>query len=217
MPTEVAAPDARRPAIFSPLDARGKILLALAYVIAVVALPAGYWRALGALGLVLAFVLGLAGVSFRTMLVRWLPFAAVVGFIALTIAPGLSARTGESLLSTVLTILAKNSLAFLMMLTLGITTPWPELLRALRRLGMPVVLVGTLMFMERFVHVLREELGRMVIARRARSFGRRQGLPWELLTSLVAMLLLRSFERSERVHSAMLARGWDGTLRSLED
>ena len=109
MPTEVAAPDARRPAIFSPLDARGKILLALAYVIAVVALPAGYWRALGALGLVLAFVLGLAGVSFRTMLVRWLPFAAVVGFIALTIAPGLTAHADKALMRVVLDNLIGNA------------------------------------------------------------------------------------------------------------
>jgi len=27
---------------------------------------------------------------------------------------------------------------------------------------------------------------------------------------------LRSFERAERVHSAMLARGWDGTIHNLD-
>jgi cobalt/nickel transport system permease protein len=71
--------------------------------------------------------------------------------------------------------------------------------------------------MERYVHVLGDELRRMTTARRARSFGRRSWLSWSLLTSMIAMLLLRSFERSERVHLAMLARGWNGTIRGLED
>jgi len=33
---------------------------------------------------------------------------------------------------------------------------------------------------------------------------------------MLGMLLLRSLERAERVHSAMLARGWDGNFRSLD-
>jgi cobalt/nickel transport system permease protein len=34
---------------------------------------------------------------------------------------------------------------------------------------------------------------------------------------MISMLLMRSFERAERVQGAMTARGWDGTLRTLED
>ena len=48
-------------------------------------------------------------------------------------------------------------------------------------------------------------------------FGPGNVLSWTLLTSMIAMLLLRSFERAERVHDAMIARGWDGTIRTLED
>jgi cobalt/nickel transport system permease protein len=71
--------------------------------------------------------------------------------------------------------------------------------------------------MERYLHVLFDELGRMTIARRARTFRPGGLVSWTLLTSLISMLLLRSFERSERVHDAMIARGWDGTLRTLDD
>ena len=71
--------------------------------------------------------------------------------------------------------------------------------------------------MERYVHVLTDELSRMITARRARSFRRGGILTWSLITGMLGMLLLRSFERAERVHAAMVARGWDGTIRSLED
>ncbi len=77
------------------------------------------------------------------------------------------------------------------------------------------VLVATLHFMSRYVHVLLDELGRMIQARRSRSF-RRSGPDWGLLTGLIGVLFLRSMERGERVHAAMLARGWDGTIRTLD-
>jgi cobalt/nickel transport system permease protein len=71
--------------------------------------------------------------------------------------------------------------------------------------------------MERYRHVLVDELHRMSTARRARTFSRRGTLAWTLLTGLIAMLFLRTFERAERVHGAMISRGWDGVLRTLDD
>jgi cobalt/nickel transport system permease protein len=199
------------------LDARLKLLFALAFVLAVVVSPAGHWRLLGALGLLLSFVIGMSGASPRTLFLRWLSFLALVGFLAVMVAPGLPASAQLGTLPVVLTILAKNSLAILAMLILAESTPWRELLWAMRRLGVPRPLVSTLELMERYLHVLRDELGRMLTARRARSFRAGGSLSWGLLTGMIAMLLLRSLERADRVHAAMTARGWDGTLRSLED
>jgi cobalt/nickel transport system permease protein len=71
--------------------------------------------------------------------------------------------------------------------------------------------------MYRYLHVLTEELDRMVKARRSRTFRRSGRLDWVLLTGLIGILFLRAFERGERVHAAMLARGWDGTIRTLDD
>jgi cobalt/nickel transport system permease protein len=199
------------------LDARFKLLLALAFVVAVVVTPPGQWRVLGVLGLVLSLLIGLSGVSPRTLFLRWLSFLALVGFLTVLVAPGLPASARLGALPVMLTILAKNSLAILMMLVLAETTPWRELLRAMRRLGLPRPLLATLELMERYLHLLRDELVRMLTARRARSFRTSGGLSWGLLTGMIAMLLLRSLERAERVHAAMTARGWDGTLRSLDD
>ena len=199
------------------VDGRFKLLFAIFYVIVVIATPAGWWRTLGVLALVLVFLIGLCGISPRWLLLRWLGFLALVGMLTAVAAPGLAARSGVGLLTAALSILAKNSLAFVMMLILAAITSWHDLLLAMRRLGAPRVLVATLELMVRYLHVLGEELDRMRTARRARSFHPRSDWSWTMLTSMVSVLLLRSLERSERVHSAMLARGWDGTMRSLEE
>jgi cobalt/nickel transport system permease protein len=198
------------------LDARLKLIATLAYIIAVVATPIGGWRLLAAEGLVLAFVIGLSGVPPRELIRRWLGFLLLVGFLALMVARAHPSRAELGAAAVVLTILAKNSLAFLATLVLASVTPFRILLVAMRRLGMPAVLVATLQFMYRYMHVLTDELDRMVKARRSRTFRRSGRLDWVLLTGLIGILFLRAFERGERVHAAMLARGWDGTIRTLD-
>ncbi|WP_165222165.1 cobalt ECF transporter T component CbiQ [Aquisphaera insulae] len=199
------------------VDARLKLILAVCYVVAVVAVPPGRWKVLAVLALVLAFVIGVSGASLQVLLRRWAGLLLLSGFLAVTIAPGIAARRGETVGEVVLSIVARNGLALLMMLTLAEVTPFPVLLRALGRLGVPRVLIETLEFMERYIHVLLEELERMATARRARSFRNRRWLPWTTLSGLIGVLLIRSLDRAERVHSAMLARGWDGNLRRLDD
>ena len=181
-----------------------------------VATPVGWWRPLAAEALSLAFVVGLSGVPPRELLARWLGFLVLVGFLALMVAPAHPMRAELGVARVLLTILAKNSLAFLAMLVLVNVTPFRKLLVAMRRLGMPAVLVSTLQFMYRYLHVLADELDRMVKARRSRTFRRSGRLDWGLLTGLIGVLFLRAFERGERVHAAMISRGWDGTIRTLD-
>jgi cobalt/nickel transport system permease protein len=199
------------------LDARVKLVAALGFILIVLGTPFGAWTALAVEGLVLAFVVGLAGIPPRELLRRWLAFFVLVGFLTLMVAPAHPARAHHGLWVVTATILLKNSLALVTMLVLAGTTPFARLLAALRKLGVPPVLVATLQFMDRYRHVLLEELDRMSTARRARTFNRRDSLAWSLLTGLIGMLFLRTFERAERVHGAMVARGWDGVLRTLED
>ena len=113
--------------------------------------------------------------------------------------------------AVILTILAKNSLAFLAMLVLAAVTPWRLLIRAMHKLGVPRVLVATLLFMERYVHVLADELGRMTIARRARSFRRGNILSWTTAHEHdrhALPPLLRACGSSPRRHDRP-GMGWD--------
>jgi cobalt/nickel transport system permease protein len=199
------------------LDARLKLIVAVVFVIVAIATPIGHWRASGAEGLVLAFAIGLAGIPPRELARRWLSLFVLVAFLTAMVAPAHPARARYGLPVVASSILIKNGLALATMLVLAGTTPFPILLTALRKLGVPLVLVATLQFMERYRSVLLDELDRMATARRARTFRRRQSLSWSLLGGLIGMLFLRTFERAERVHGAMIARGWSGTIRSLDD
>jgi cobalt/nickel transport system permease protein len=199
------------------LDARIKLVVALSFILIVLGTPFGAWTALGVEALFLAFVIGVAGIPPRELARRWLALFVLLGFLTLMVAPANPARARFGLWVVASTILFKNSLAVLTMLVLADTTPFHGLLSAVRKLGMPAVLVATLQFMDRYRYVLLNELDKMTTARRARTFNRRDSLAWGLLTGLIGLLFLRTFERSERVYGAMVARGWDGTIRSLDD
>jgi cobalt/nickel transport system permease protein len=198
------------------LDPRASLVLTVAFVVGVVATPPGSWRVLAAEGLTIAFAVGLSGVAPSSLLRRWLGFVVPVGFLAAVVAPGHPARAYLGVVGVALAIVVKNSLAFTAMMVLAHVVPFRSLLAAMGRLGMPPLVVSTLQFMERQIHILGDELGRMVQARRSRTFRRSGRLDFGLLSGLIGTLFLRSFERGERVHAAMLARGWDGTARTLD-
>ena len=198
------------------LDPRIKLIATAAFVVGVVATPMGWWGGLAAEGLILAFLIGLSGVPPRTLAARWLGFLLLFGFLSLMVAPARPERATHGLPVVAATLLVKDSLAFLATLLLVQVTPFHKILTAMRRLGAPIVLVATLQFMSRYLFVLTGELDRRVAARRARTFRRSGRLDWGLLTGLIGVLFLRAFERGERVHAAMLARGWDGTVRTLD-
>ena len=199
------------------LDSRVKLIGTVLFVLIVIATPPGAWRYFGVEGIFLSFVIGLAGLPPRELARRWLGLFLLVGFLTIMVAPAHPARVRYGLAVVAASILIRNGLALLTMLVLAGTTPFPKLLSALRKLGVPPVLVATLQFMDRYRYVLLDELSRMAIARRARSFHRGNSLSWSLLGGLIGMLFLRTFERGERVHDAMIARGWSGVIRNLDD
>jgi cobalt/nickel transport system permease protein len=199
------------------LDPRLKILATVAFAVLAVLIPVGRWRLLLAGALVLAFLIGLSGLRPGPLVRRWLALLPVVAFLAAMIAPGHPASAEHGPWAVGLTIVGRNGLAMLAVLLLGHVTPLPALIGGLGRLGAPTVVLSTLQIMARYLYVLSDEFDRMALARRARTFRRSPLDTWRGGASLIASLFLRSFERGERVHSAMLARGWDGTPRSLDD
>jgi cobalt/nickel transport system permease protein len=120
-----------------------------------------------------------------------------------------------------LSIALKSWLSVQMAILLTATTPLPDLLVAMRSLRLPRLLVAILGLMWRYLAVLGDEAMRMIRAREARSgsWTERSGgtLGWRasVTGAMAGSLFLRGYERSERIYDAMLARGYDGTIRSL--
>jgi cobalt/nickel transport system permease protein len=107
---------------------------------------------------------------------------------------------------------------------LASSTPFPELLQAMRAVGIPRLLVAMFGLMWRYTFVLVDEALRLMRARAARSgqgaeTGKRSGgsLAWRARVTggMAGSLFLRAFERSDRIYVAMLSRGYDGEVRTL--
>jgi cobalt/nickel transport system permease protein len=215
------------------LDARVKLVLALATVLCTSLLPAGSWLALVALtALVWAAVLG-SGVGLAVILRRSLvalPFLLVAVTIVFSL-PGrpifrlplgvVTLTATDAGLLRFLTIVWKSWISVQAALLLTATTHFLDVLRALRALRLPNIMVAIMSFMYRYLFILVDEAQRLLRARACRSAapegngGGRVLWRAKVTGQLVGTLFLRSFERSERVYVAMLSRGYAGELRSL--
>ncbi len=96
------------------------------------------------------------------------------------------------------------------------TTTGPEILRGAERLRLPRQLVAIAGFTLRYFNVVGEELRRMRLARRQRGDDARWLWQSRAATRGIGALAVRTLERGERVHVAMLARGYDGRMPSLQ-
>ncbi|HEX6148724.1 cobalt ECF transporter T component CbiQ [Nocardioides sp.] len=198
-----------------------KILGLLGFVLVVVATPREWFLAYAGYLAVLAGVVAVSRVPFRYLLPRlvvelpFVMFAVLLPFIAhgpqvqvLGIGlsePGLLAAWG---------LLAKGTLGVLASLTLAATTEPDDLLRGLQRLRLPDLLVQIMGFMIRYLDVVTGDLRRMLTAMRSRGCDPRSPRHWPALAKALGALFVRSYERGERVHLAMLSRGYTGRLPS---
>jgi cobalt/nickel transport system permease protein len=196
-----------------------KILALLGFMIVVVATPRDWFAAYAGY---LAILLALVAVShvpptyiLKRMVVEvpFLFFAILLPFVATgprTEVLGVS--VSEHGLLAGFALLAKGTLGVIASLTLAATTEPQQLLRGLERLRMPMLLVQIMGFMIRYLEVVTDELKRMRIARESRGFSARGPRQWPVLAKSFGALFIRSFERGERVHLAMLSRGYTGKL-----
>ena len=114
-------------------------------------------------------------------------------------------------------IVVKGTLGVLAAVILSTTTTAREILRGLERLKLPAVMVQIASFMLRYVNVISDEMERMKVARESRGFVATGIKHWKVLATSAAALFIRSYERGERVNLAMLSRGFDGNLPSLDN
>ncbi len=109
--------------------------------------------------------------------------------------------------------LFKSLLSVFTLLLLTSTTPFHEILKQLSRWRAPRLLIITLAFMYRYFFLLLQEteaLRRAILLRHTSVKG------WDRITvhaNIIGMLLIRSFERAERVYDAMRMRGFTGDLQ----
>lgn len=109
-------------------------------------------------------------------------------------------------------IIAKGTLGIVTAIVLSSTTTARELLRGLEILKVPTLIIQIATFMLRYMNVVNDEMERMRIARASRGFEATGMRHWKVLANSAGALFIRSYERGERVHLAMVSRGYTGVL-----
>jgi len=212
------------------LDPRLKLLATLAYVLAATSAPPGAWPVLACLAGLALVAVWLAKIPLIEVLKRSsvaLPFAGIVALSLPFTETGKVVWTSPvgCLLLTITdrglilfaTVLLKSWLSVMVSGLMVATTPFHDLLHAMRLLRVPAVLAGIISFMFRYLFVLVEEAQRMTTAREARSCGSGRSVAWQaqVLGGMIGSLFIRCYERSERIYAAMLSRGYAGEFRTL--
>lgn len=199
-----------------------KLAAVVLFVLLVVLTPREQVAAFAAYAAVLALVATVGRVPpllvLRRLVVEvpFLAFAVLLPFVARgerVDVLGLS-LSGPGLWAA-FNVLAKATLGTAAMVLLVATTPVRDLLTGLERLGLPRGFVAIAAFMLRYSDVVVGELHRMRIARAARGYDPRTLLQARALAASAGALFVRAYERGERVHLAMLSRGYAGSLPDL--
>lgn len=209
--------------VFHRLPAHVKIVCALLVVVAIVATPREQFWAFGVYAVAVGAALAVARIPIRLvgrrvlLEIPFLVFAAALPFIALgerTEVLGVSLSVPG--LYGAWNIVAKGTLGVLVSTVLAGTTATRDLLGGLQRLRVPDLLIQIMSFMVRYAVVVSDQMRRMRIARESRAFTARHIGHAKVIARSGAALFIRSYERGERVHLAMLSRGYSGSLPMID-
>ncbi len=221
---------AHRPGCLQRLDPRAKVvglfalIVVTSFVHALLPLLALY---LLTLGLAIASKLPILALMRRV----WLSVPVAVGAITLpaalnVVTPGREALTLWAAhphlaitwpglaLAGLLTLRVGVAISLATLLTL--TTPWNDLLRALRSLFVPRLFISVLAMTYRYLTVLLQTAGEMFTARRSRTLGRATNAEGrQFVGRSIGTLFGKTLTLSEEVHAAMIARGFQGDMPTL--
>ena len=212
--------DSHKRSFWHALAPRTRVLCAALIVMAIAFTPNGHWWTWAVYGAVLLCLIVSSRVTLGVLLKR---VAVEFAFVGTVLLGTLFHSGGEvvwqwrglQITTLGLTVLGsvalKTTLCLLMLNLLTLTTSIPALLQSLVQLRVPPLLVAILASMYRYIGVLIDEFTAMRQAAASRnlmvSVGRRQR---QVIGNMFGSLFIRTYERGERIHQAMLARGYTG-------
>ncbi len=199
-----------RSSTFYGFDPRVKLASTIALVVAL-----SFMRNLTALTIALAFVLAMVAVSRLPPLHFFKVFSLSVPFIVVAALALLLTSGSHPAIAMALRISA-SVMALLLLVT---TTPFFDVLRALRWFHVPYLFCSLLLFTYRYIFVILEELNLMNMARKSRGFSLKGNLfskdIFQTISFTAGMVLVRAYERSKRIYDGLLARGFRGEIHTL--
>jgi len=201
------------------IDPRAKVATTLVFIIYVVSFNRYEITRLLPFFLFPALLIGLADLPLGYLLRKLIlvsPFVIFIGVFNPLLDKEIMLQIGSFEISggwlSFFSILMRFVLTVGAALLLIATTGFPAICMALEKLGAPKVLTVQLLMLYRYLFVLVEESIRIMRAYTLRSFSGRKP-SYQIFKQLLGNLLLRTIERAQRIHMAMLSRAFTGEIK----
>lgn len=201
------------------LAPEAKIVAALGIVAGIAITPRQAVWSFGAYALVAIGLISISRIRFGFVAARLLavaPFVVFALFIPFVATGETTTIWGVSVsvdgLWGTWNIFAKAVLGATVSIVLTATTEIPDILRGMSVLRVPALFTSIAMFMVRYLELISDELGRVRVAMASRGYDPRWLSQARPIASSAGALFVRSYERGERVHAAMLSRGFTGEM-----
>jgi len=210
------SPKSQTQGFLAEIDPRIKILTFLALVMVVILTPSSQFLKFGfifaaLLILIISSRLAVAPILFRLFLV-----GSMVFFIGVLVF-AFQKRPAAQNLMVIWNILIKTILVVITLSVLTQTTEFYRLIKALESFKIPRLVLSLLGFTYRYLQLLYDECITVKRAVDSRSLGKRGKIESvAVLKSALVHVFLRTFERSERIYAAMLSRGYEGTISTMD-
>lgn len=200
------------------LDPRALLITTFAYIICILSMPIEIPEKLIWFAVYPIFMAPLSGSSYTSVFVKSLyvlPFIALIGIANPIYDKRAAFEVGQYTVTygwlSFLTIILRGLLSVQALLILISNCGFIGICNALTRLHVPKVLTTQLLLLYRYMGLLLEEAFNMQRAITARGFGKKS-FPLKMWVTIVGSLLIHTYERSKRIHNAMLSRGFNGTI-----
>lgn len=202
----------------SSIDPRARIAVTLVFLVVMLSVPIARLSEL----LLYAFFPMICAadvrIKYRPIARRSLivvPFAALIGIFNIVYQREVAFVVGSVVITRgwleFCSIIVRAVLSVQAVLVLVHTEGFERICRSLQQLGVPATLTAQMAMLHRYMFTLVEQLLSLVRARSARSFGRR-AMPVGDWGAIVGQLIVRTYDRAERISQAMAARGFEGRL-----
>lgn len=181
-----------------------KIIFIFVFLLTIVLSPPILWLILLYAGVVFSLIY-ISKIPLRFIFTRMIEALLFILFISIL---NLFRKNGGIFFAV---YLSKALLAIALTIIISSTTKFNELLGGLKGLGLPKPIILLISFMYRYVFLLEDQFLRTKRAYESRAAIKRNGFAqFKVLSNIVGILFIRTYERAERVYLAMCARGFDG-------
>jgi len=190
------------------LDPRVKLVSIFSLVLVVVVTPVYHYQKFIVYGSIIIFLAFLARIKIKYYLLRFIFLLPLLIFLGVSLLL-FSHRQWSQKQLILYNLFVKAFLTFCSFGVLVLSMKFQQIVKSLELMRFPKVFTSVLGFAHRYLLLFQQEAGRMIKARKSRSFGKRKSWrEWKAAAFIIPFFLFRVLERSQRIYIAMLSRGY---------